>query len=243
MSLAKLKIEYEKNKKGDFLGKHEALFNPNQLAYENKVSWRLEQSAMDSKVAEYRRLNLQRVEPSTFSIELFFDTYEGEPRAGLGLASRLALLRSPLAHAPLAKPSAVSVVTYTRPVAELTHYNKELHRPPVCKLSWGRFFLFKGVLSQVSQRFTFFMEDGTPVRATLGCVFTEYQTADDARRGELHSADVAKKYTVRPGDTLINIAAELYGDLSLWRVIADANRLQNPRRLEPGRVLDIPPLS
>jgi nucleoid-associated protein YgaU len=243
MSLAKLKIEYEKNKQGDFLGKVEALFNPNQLSFENKVSWRLDQAAMDSKVAERRRLNLQMVEPSLFSIDLFFDTYEGEPGNGLGLASRLALLRSPLAQAPLATPNAVSVVTYTKPVADLTHYNKELHRPPVCKLSWGRFFLFKGVLSQVSQQFSLFLEDGTPVRATLGCIFTEYQTEDDAKRGELHSADVAKKYTVRPGDTLMNIAAEVYGDGSRWRTIAHANRLQNPRQLEPGRVLDIPPLS
>jgi len=243
MSLAKLKIEYEVTSKNAFTGKMNALFNPNQLTFENKVAWRLDQAAMDSKVAEHRRLNLQLVEPSTFSVELFFDTYEGEPRPSLGLLGRLALARSPLALAPLSKPNAVSVLQFTKPIVNLTHYSKELHRPPVCKLSWGQRFLFKGVLSHVTQQFSLFLDDGTPVRATMGCTFTEYQTADDAKRGELNSADVAKRYTVRPGDTLINIAAQVYGDSSSWRTIALANGIQNPRKLEPGRVLEIPPLS
>jgi nucleoid-associated protein YgaU len=57
---------------------------------------------------------------------------------------------------------------------------------------------------------------------------------------ELNSADVAKKYLVRPGDTLMAIAAAQYGDGGLWRLIADENGIEDPRRLDPGRTLSIP---
>jgi nucleoid-associated protein YgaU len=56
----------------------------------------------------------------------------------------------------------------------------------------------------------------------------------------LQSANYVKQYTVRPGDTLSGIAAELYHDAKLWRPIAEANNIDNPLSLEPGRVLMVP---
>jgi LysM repeat protein len=53
----------------------------------------------------------------------------------------------------------------------------------------------------------------------------------------------AKKYTVRPGDTLSFIAQDFYGNTALWPIIAEANNIkteQEIRSLEIGRVLDIP---
>jgi LysM repeat protein len=50
-------------------------------------------------------------------------------------------------------------------------------------------------------------------------------------------------YVVQPGDTLWRIAAKVYGDGSLWRIIFEANRdtLSDPGRIRPGQVLKIPP--
>ena len=48
---------------------------------------------------------------------------------------------------------------------------------------------------------------------------------------------------VKRGETLSSIAQEEYGDPNLWRIIANENRLLNPRKLKPGLVLTIPPLS
>jgi nucleoid-associated protein YgaU len=45
---------------------------------------------------------------------------------------------------------------------------------------------------------------------------------------------------VKRGDTLSNIAAEVYRDAALWRLIAEANSLDDPRALEIGRRLTIP---
>ena len=44
------------------------------------------------------------------------------------------------------------------------------------------------------------------------------------------------------GDTLAGIAAGLYGRPAEWRRLADHNRIDDPRRLAPGRVLEVPPL-
>jgi hypothetical protein len=47
-------------------------------------------------------------------------------------------------------------------------------------------------------------------------------------------------YTARAGDTLMGIASQMYGNPSLWFVIAEANGLNAGDRLEAGRTLIIP---
>lgn len=51
-----------------------------------------------------------------------------------------------------------------------------------------------------------------------------------------------REHVVRPGDTLLELAAHYYGDSSRWRLIYEANRsvLQNPDAIEPGQVLVLP---
>jgi 5'-nucleotidase len=47
-------------------------------------------------------------------------------------------------------------------------------------------------------------------------------------------------YTIARGDTLVEIAARLYGDAKKWRVIANANPGLNPNRLLIGQVIKLP---
>jgi nucleoid-associated protein YgaU len=242
----KLTITYEDSSK-PVLHSSElvALFNPSEVVYTNQVSWRVDETAMSAKTVANRQTNLQSVEPATLQINLLFDTSEGDPNDPVtaGWAKSLLPRLSPLyflSWEPLASPTGVKVTRYTDALAKLTHYDQELHRPPICQLKWGSWSMFKGVLSSLSRSFTLFLKDGTPVRATAQCTFTEYLASGAAR--ELHSPDVTKTYTVRPGDTLINLAAALYKDASRWRVIAEANHIDDPRALTPGQVLRIPPL-
>jgi nucleoid-associated protein YgaU len=51
-----------------------------------------------------------------------------------------------------------------------------------------------------------------------------------------------KQWTVTEGETLWFIASKEYGDASHWRTIAEANDLENPRLLESGTTLSLPPL-
>jgi nucleoid-associated protein YgaU len=45
---------------------------------------------------------------------------------------------------------------------------------------------------------------------------------------------------VRKGETLWSIAAQRYGDGKRWREIADANGIDDPRKLAVGMELVIP---
>jgi nucleoid-associated protein YgaU len=227
MTLEKLTIKFEQKNEGSFTGRIRALFNPNQLSYAKTVNWTAEPTATSSKEAEYQKVRFGSSGLETLTINLFFDTYEGDAE---------------IRPNPLEQPSAVSVLPYTNAVVALSRFDYDLHRPPICELWWGKLFVFKGVLQSLKQDLTLFLEDGTPVRATIDCTFMQYQTKDDRIKNELHSADVAKRYTVMPGDTLSSIAAALYDDPSLWRRIAEENRIDNPRRISPGQVLTIPKL-
>jgi nucleoid-associated protein YgaU len=226
MSLAKLTISYERGKVGALPGVIVAGFNPSQLSYQKTLSWeRVEPAA--SKTHPSGTLQHRSTSPETLTVELFFDAYAAGEGGPLG---------------PFAPRAAnVGVVGMTDQVARLAQFDAELHRPPVCTIAWGKQTLFRGVLQQLSRTFLLFLEDGTPVRASLNCTFLEAEGEVSAAR-ELHSADVAKTYVVRPGDTLAGIAASAYGDASQWRRIAEANRIDDPRRLAPGRTLSIPRL-
>ncbi len=241
--LAKLKIEYE-TAPGTFGKSLQALFNPNQLRYENRAEWRAAGTVAQSVAAGFQRMEFQATPPTTLAVDLFFDTYEGAPEEDSG--GMLDSLRAALVpDNPLSAgtPSYVDVKGRTDAIANLARVDQNLHRPPVCRLRWGETRLFVGVLTQLRQDFTFFMPDGTPVRATLSCTFTAYRTFDQAvTEVELHSADVAKRRVVRRGDTLHSIAAEEYNDGAQWRNIATANNIDNPRLLTPGQVLVIPKL-
>jgi nucleoid-associated protein YgaU len=120
--------------------------------------------------------------------------------------------------------------------------NKE-QPPPVCRISWGDSnsnnldFPFVGVVESLTQDFTLFDSNGRPLRANLDVSFKEFlKPEEDKRKND-------PEYTtrmVKRGDTLSSIAAEMLGDPARWRIIADANQLDNPRALKTGMTLSIP---
>lgn len=152
---------------------------------------------------------------ATLSMELFFDTYEDQ----------------------------TDVRNYTDKVYELLGIAEDPHSAPICTFRWGR-FEFRGIVERVGGRFTLFLSDGTPVRATLSITFREYvEVSRQVRETVTASADHAKTYTIRRGDTLSSIAAAEYADPSRWRPIALANRITDPRAITPGQVLLLPALT
>lgn len=139
-----------------------------------------------------------------------------------------------------------NVQKYTKKIVSLTQpriIGENEKRPPRCKLIWGNIssqgnvLLADCFLERVTQKLTHFLEDGTPVRATLDCSFKEWKKQ---KKNENPIDDPVR--IVKRGETLSIIASEEYGDPFLWRVIADENNLINPRKLPPGTVLTIPPL-
>ena len=151
----------------------------------------------------------------TLSMELFFDTYEEQ----------------------------TDVRQHTGKIYNLLNIDRSTHVPPICRFVWGDFQL-RCVLERVAGKFTLFLPNGTPVRATLAVVFKEFLDVEQlVRVNPTQSVDHAKIRMTRWGDTLSSIAASEYGDPGQWRPIATANGIDNPRELLPGIVLTIPPLS
>lgn len=153
-------------------------------------------------------------EATTLSMDLFFDTYE----------------------------SGTDVRKHTMQIVGLLDVDKDLHAPPPCKFVWGT-LQFKGIVEKVTQKYTMFQDSGLPVRATLNVTFKAVQSiTEQFKHIPRQSADRTKQRMVKQGDQLWHIAAEEYEDPSMWREIARANQIDNPKRLEPGTVIKIPRL-
>jgi len=125
----------------------------------------------------------------------------------------------------------------------LVDVDPELHAPPICQFVWGEGLMFTALVESIDKTFTMFLPSGVPVRARINVTFTEYKTSE-YHQSEIspESADITKAWTVTEGDTLWLIASSEYGDPAHWRTIADANDIQNPRDLETGKELELPPL-
>jgi hypothetical protein len=132
---------------------------------------------------------------------------------------------------------------FVTPLRDLMRLNAELHAPPIVAFTWDQ-QVFKGVLESLNITYVLFRPDGVPLRAKLSVTLKEYRPAAvQLRESPTLSADFEKTFVVRRGDTLSGIAAQIYRDAGLWRAIARANGLGDPRRIEPGRVLTLPRLT
>lgn len=156
-------------------------------------------------------------QPASLSIDLFFDT-------------------------TLGRFGPEDVQRYTRPIYNLTRPKGKLNRPPLCRLIWGRgsAWFMQGFLKNASKTLTHFLEDGTPVRAKMSCTFEEW-VPPEYKQKIINPIDDPIRI-VRRGETLSSIAAQEYNDPSLWRAIAEANKINNPRAIVPGQILTVPPL-
>ena len=223
MALEKLTILVERSGANLQFGddrKIVASFNPASLKFNRTANWKSQGAAL----RDVPELQFTGAQPRTLNLELVFDTYDSD--AGPGEKAK--------------------VTELTDEVLKLTTVEShgDKHRPPVCRLRWGSAgVFFQGVLETLQQDYLLFMENGTPVRARLDCSFKEWRTNyEDLNRQNTQSADVAKVWRVQRGQSLASIAAQEYLDPRHWRLIAEANDIDDPLALAPGLALLLPPL-
>lgn len=200
------------------------LFNPTELSVEKSNQFaEVNIPGLSSSVLQFVRGNSR-----TVSMDLFFDTYE--------LKTDVRLLTDRVTGW-----DAGSMFSQLPDVAKgLMDIDSDLHAPPVCQFVWGA-FVFQCIIERVSKRFTLFLPEGIPVRATLGVTLKEYREVEtQVKELALLSSDLTKRHVVTQGDSLWFIAAKEFGNPADWREIADANQIGNPRLLTPGRELAIP---
>ena len=146
----------------------------------------------------------------TLTMDLFFDTYESNQDVRL----------------------------YTAQVVNLLNTLPQTKAPPVLLFSMGR-FNFQCVLVDAGQRYTMFLRDGTPVRATLSVRFEEYVRVDfTAQQGPFTGSPALHNFI--QGQTLSGLASDYLGDPTQWRTIAEANKIDDPFHVTPGTQLVIP---
>lgn len=117
------------------------------------------------------------------------------------------------------------------------------HKPPFLTIVWGT-FLYSCVLSGYKVAYDLFTPSGRPIRATVSCTFQAYRgRLLDALILNRSSPDLTHTHVVKAGDTLYNIADKIYGDSQLYLEIARINNINNPRNLNVGDVLVLPPIN
>lgn len=200
------------------------LFNPKEFSVEKSNQYaEVNIPGLPSPVFQFVRGNARSV-----TLDLFFDTYEKAEDVRF-YTDRITGWDAGSMHSNL--PDGPK---------GLMDIDSDLHAPPVCLFIWGK-FIFQCIIERVTKRFTMFLPEGIPVRATLNVTLREYRTVDiQVKEVAYQSADLTKRWTVKEGDSLWSIAAKQYGDPADWRLIADANGIENPRVVNPGDELVIP---
>ncbi len=195
-------------------------FNPKEYAISRTNNWTIK----PAKEAEIGHPEFGGGQPATLKLQLLFDDYDiADSETGTDLQESTKLLWKAM---------------------RLQGSGKTLKPPPNCQFCWGNVWSFKAVITSLSQKFILFSPSGKPLRALVDISFTQIEEEDLYPNQNPTSGGGTGEHvrTVRAGDTLAGIAFEEYGDPTVWRHLADTNKIHNPLRLSPGQVLLITPL-
>lgn len=114
---------------------------------------------------------------------------------------------------------------------------------PYVTFGWGTTTSFTAVVHEVDVTFTLFRNDGQPCRATATLTLEQVELPPLRQNPTSGGTSVTRTYTVVAGDRLPLVAFRMYGDPALWRVLAGANRIDDPLMLRPGHTLVVPALN
>jgi Contractile injection system tube protein/LysM domain len=206
--------------------------NPTELTFDKGVQIaEIAIPGLDSPLLQFVRGHNEKL-----SLDLFFDTTED----GMGV-------------------NATSVTTLTDRVYGLLKSEPDRHAPPVCTFYWNANFpgahisakaggnqrrtSFACILESVKQKFTLFSPQGVPLRATLTVSLREYKIFDvQPYQQNPSSPNRTHISTITRHETLSGIAGLFYGRPGEWRAIADANNINDPRRISAGMTVVVPPI-
>jgi len=195
------------------------MFNPSELQISRSNSW----SGDARRGQDAPEMEFDGGQAGTMGLDLMFDT----------------------------TAAGVPVTNYTNKILDLMKIDTSLSgydasknngRPPWVKFHWGDMHSFKAIIASVDIRFTYFSSTGMPLRATVDMSLTQYEP--DANWGPQNPTSGTPQphrvHRVQKGETLDRISARHYGDSTKWRLIAEANGINDPLALRPGAFLNIP---
>ncbi|BAN02624.1 CIS tube protein [Ilumatobacter coccineus] len=198
----------------------DCMFNPTTFAFATQNRWESDQIPGKNTPS----LRYAGGAGGTFSLSLVFDTTS----------------------------TGKAVTIHTNKLLELMEVDESLPgfdaakkngRPPWVKFHWGtHLHSFKAVISSTNVTFTYFSNEGLPLRANVELSLEQYEP--DANWGPQNptsgTPNPKRTHQVQVGDTLDRIAGKYFGDPTRWRDIATLNGIADPLDVKPGRLLSIP---
>lgn len=190
------------------------MFNP----YEYTVSKSNTYAEKSRNRSSTPQIEFKKAGAQTLKLSLLFDTYEADEDVSL---------------------TTNKLWKFMEPKKEGNSDDKK--PPPEVAFEWG-VFRFVAVITNMTQKFTLFKKDGTPVRAKVDVTFTQHKDVNDypGQNPTSGGGPIQRVWSVVSGDRLDTIAATVYNDATKWRTIAHYNNITNPLTLRPGMRLTIP---
>jgi hypothetical protein len=192
----------------------DCMYNPGE--YEITYSQKYDSAEVSGTIQP--KLQYKGPEIPTLSISLFFDTY--------------------MTNKPIDKKE--DVRKYTDKILKAMSVDASKHHPPEVQIVWGSLD-FKGVITSATHTFIMFLESGKPVRAKVKLTVMATETMEmQMKKTPLESPDRTKSRQVKQNESLWMLANQEYKDPQMWKVIAEANDVANPRKIKPGQSFKVP---
>jgi hypothetical protein len=192
------------------------MFNPHEYTLTKSNTW----ERGETKGKNVPNIVFKQGGSQTLKLQLLFDTYEEK----------------------------VDVRNYTDLIWKMmaideTQKNPRTDKsdPPMVAFEWGRFY-FRAVLTNLTQKFTMFLPDGTPVRTTVDVTLEQLVDENDykSQTAATPPPEVPSVVMASLADRLDSVAASTTGDASNYRKVAEANNIDNPNSVPPGTALTVP---
>jgi hypothetical protein len=143
-------------------------------------------------------------------------------------------------------PQGTDVRRFTDPLWKMMMVNEQAENPrsgksspPAVAFEWGRLY-FKSIITSMSQKFTLFNPDGTPVRCSVDVSLEQIIDENNFQpqvAGQSGGQTAPRSTTVIQGDRMDHIATSSSGSPDNWRSIAETNNIDDPLRIRPGQDL------
>lgn len=193
-------------------------FNPDQVQLSRSANWDAQPGVAHERGAIPQFVGSA---PATMQVELFLDA-SMDPRS----------------------PKVRSQVEQLLRCCEVDPSSIASDKPetPWVRFSWGSFTTvqFAAHVESVNASYTLFSPAGEPLRATCQLSLREIPLPTKGQNPTSGALSAKRVHQVVAGDSLATLAWREYGDPTVWRAIAEANGIDDPMRLKPGRELLIP---
>lgn len=209
----------------DFSNYIKVQFNPSE--YSITRSMRTSQKYAVGKDPNIQSMQAISGELATMSVSLYFDT-----NSKYRFTGALGNLWNLLDLAPAESGKKIST---------LLRYNSSEHAPLKIRFVWGKLD-FIGYVCNSTISYTMFHNNGRPLRAKVDLVIRGEET-DVLKKSiqmPFESPNRTKERTLTQGDQLWMMANQEYDDPAMWKPIASANGILNPRKLGGVTTLKVP---